>query len=369
MRNEHQPTIQVLIPPDKQQHTQFGTPAGADRTMNIDENLLDELHDLPGAESPQEDVDTLMEFQNKKVELSRHRDELAQKRLDLKEAIDRMTATLAHYKEQQRQYETKQKLDFYLHQNDHEYLKLSAPDDAATFVLENLDVLPSRDWRLRMELVGKFYPYMSISDTENSTVFEDNTLANVYEFVLSAEGLPSLKVKLVSRNETVVRLEIIDFARAEAILLKISPSYTRTLRTNYVRLSKVDLLFYSYHCLAKLQKRRIACFLEILHSWPAQVSRPASSWEQDPVSSLLSLPYIELTFEKDGKTSKVRLTWDIVVSYSATGHLESELSFGIINGDGSFLENSKDVFLALVPRHGVVKAFLFMLDYLFEMQS
>lgn len=333
--------------------------------MNIDFSLLEDIN-LPEP-SPQEEADTLLTLQTRRVELLGQRDELAQKRLQLKESIDRLNLTLDNYKDQQAQYETKQKLEFYLHQNDHEFLQLSAPDDAAQFVLDNLDVLPSSDWTKRLELVNMFYPNMQVTDLDVLTSHEDDLLVTTFEYVLAAKGLPSLNVKVVVRDETVLRVELGDFARTEHLLQKISPSYCKTLAANYRRHGKIDLVMHSFHNLATLQQRRIACFAEILRSWSAHVSRPGPTWTQDAHAALLALPYIELAISKDGTGFKVRLHWDLAIDNAATGTVQSQLRFAVVRADGTFLDDAQRVFMTLVPQHGVVKAFLFMLANVFDM--
>lgn len=331
--------------------------------MNIDFSLLENLNTSPGGLGPAspEPVDNLLALQTTKVELLQHRDALATKRLELKENIDRMNLTLAHYKQQHHQYETKQKLESYLQQNDHEYSKLSAPDDGASFVLDNLHVLPSGDWPLRMRLVARFYPHMEIADCTATSIHENGELFTVMGYTVSARGLPALNVRVVIKNETVRRVELGQSEKALLMLQKVSPSYARILETNYRRLGKPDLLMYSYHSLARLRNKRVTVLLEILSEYLGQVTRP-SGWQVDPLLALQTVEYVEFAFHQ----FKVRLYWSLVLENSVLGEVESHLKFVVIRGDGSVLDGTNAVFLGLVQEHGVVRAFRLMVRNMWD---
>lgn len=335
--------------------------------MNDDSKPLDDVHspesipDTPGVE-----LDDILFLQTKKAELVQERDALAQKRLELKQSIDRLSINLSHYKKQQLQYETRQKLEYYLHQNDHEYAKLTQPDEAASFILKNLNVLPTTDVNLRMKLIDKFYPCISVSQDSVMTIHEGEELFSIITFQLSANGLPPLKIRLFIKNDTVDRIELLEYSDVAYLFHKISHSFCTVLTENYCRLNKIDLVMYSYHSLAQLQQKRIKSLSQILEKYASLVTRPVY-WESDPTSSLMSLKYIELTVTEPKKNEifKVRLQWDLVLVNTATGETESQLLFTIQKVNSAPLKNTNDVFLSLVMDHGIIDAFSLMLLNLF----
>ncbi|KAM9925981.1 hypothetical protein OXX80_010730 [Metschnikowia pulcherrima] len=311
----------------------------------------------------------LLQVQTRKAELTRERDILAQKRSELKSSIDRLSVSLAHYKKQQLQHETKQKLEYYLHQNDHECSKLTGPDDAASFVLKNLDVLPTNDVRLRSKLINKLYPGMTVDQESVSTIHENAELYTVIDFRIFASTLPPLKIKIHVKNDAIHRLELLEQTEAARVFQKISPSFCKVLMRNYCRLKKVDLIVYSYHAMAQLQQERISSFTSIIQNYSVFVTRPNFE-AADENTSLISLSYIELTIPRTvvSKTFKVKLQWDIVFQNTATGEAESELSFLVDREEDGPLENANEVFLDLAVERGAVEAFSLMLSNLFGIQ-
>lgn len=323
--------------------------------MNIDFSLLENINTSPsGLDSPEHDE--LLTLQTQKVDLVQQRDALAAKRLEIKENIDRLNLTLAHYKLQHHQYETRQKLEYYLQQNDHEYSKLAAPDAAAGFVLENLHVLPSRDWNLRMLLIGRLLPCLEVRDSVQAQVYENGALVAKTTYTAAAKDVPSLHITVYAENEAVKRVEVDE--RASLLLHKISSTYGRSLK-NYTRQGKIDLLMYSYHSLAQQQQRRISILQRLMTEYEEKVLYPKDTSSL----ALRTAQYVELLFS----TFTVRLYWGLVLEDSIVGEVESKLELVVMNGDGLVLNGVNNVFLGLVAEHGVFGAFQLMVRNMFEL--
>lgn len=337
--------------------------------MNIDfdalDNLDNSLPDLPEDETSQSAQDRLLVLQTKKVELIHQREALQARKHELADAIDRLNLTLADYQRQHKQYETREKLEYYLNQNDHEYARLAAQDNAAAFVLDNVNVLPSPDWTKRLQLVGKFMPHMEISTVSTRTLHKNDNLVTVMAYSVAAKGLPTLHVELHVQNEQVDTLHVANWDEASWLLRKVSPSFFGTLKRNYIPRGKVDLLMYGYHSLARLQHRRVTAVGEILTLFRDLVVRPAQDWEVDPFASLAALPYIELDLAPENHPFKVRLYWELVLEDVVTGSLANRLEFVVLGDNDNVVKNTNEVFLGLVPLHGVAKAFSVMLRNIF----
>lgn len=341
--------------------------------MNIDFDTLDNLENSP--ESPPDEEltqsaqDRLLVLQTKKVELVQQKEALQQRKKDLEDAIDRLNLTLTDYQRQHKQYETKEKLEYYLNQNDHEYARVTAHDSAAKFVLDNVNVLPSPDWLKRLDLVGKFLPHIDISGAQTRTEHENSQLVTVMDFSVLAKGLPTLHVQLRIHDESILLLEVANWEDVSWLLRSVSSSYCNTVKRNYIPNNKVDLLIYGYHSLAKLQHIRVLALTEILSRYNQLVVRPSKDWDKDPYVSLATLPYIELDLQSTGHSFKVRLFWSLVVEDAVTATAASHVEFAVLGEQDSVLSNANEVFLSLVPLHGIVKAFLVMLGNLFGMES
>ncbi|SGZ50810.1 CIC11C00000002528 [Sungouiella intermedia] len=335
--------------------------------MNIDFNLLDDIDksDTLEPEQSQSAMDRLLVLQTRKVELIQQRDALLARKQELADSIDRLNITLDDYQQQHHQYETRKKLEYYLHQNDHEYAKLAASDGAASFVIDNLNVLPSSDWPLRLHLVKEFYPHMTISDCDSYTEYDSDKLLTVKVYSVAAKGLPTLQVKLFVLKEAVYRIEVVNWEKVAFSLQKISPTFHKTVKRNYIPRKKIDLIMYSYHSLAQLEQKRVAALSEILSTYSDLVLRPAHDWINDPFSTLVTLPYVELDLSLKGPRFTVRLYWTLCLNNSITGSLESELEIAIIGEETTVVANANEVFLRLIPQHGVVGAFKVMLVNIF----
>lgn len=322
---------------------------------------------LPNAET---DNESLLSLQTAKAELVQQRDTLLAKRNDLSVAIERLQGTWDSYQTQSRQYETKKKLEYYLHQNDHEQEKrLAGEDEVALFVLENMHVLPSSDWLRRMDLVGRFYPHMEISHTLLKNIHDsENRLNTEIQFRLLARGLPILRVLLTVRDEKVAKLEILQSKKATLLLHKVSPSFARILETDYVPNGKVDLLVYGYHSLASIQEKRVSILSKLLHQYSQNLTRPGAEWDADPFDSLQAIPYVEFQFthSKTNEPYLVRLYWHLVLNEPFMGQVESELEFATIQKNNqAVLEGASGAFLNLVPDYGVCKAFELIVSNIF----
>lgn len=343
--------------------------------MNIDFHLLDDIDKTPDdtngldPEESQSAADKLLVLQTKKVELIQQRDSLQARKHELNEAIERLNMTLKDYQKQHKQHETKEKLEYYLHQNDHEYSKLSAPDAAASFVLDNLNVLPSTDWTRRLALVKEFYPFMEISGFESYPEHENGILLTVMRYTVAAKGLPTLKIEVCVRDEAIHRLRVVNWDSVAWSLRKVSSTFFQTLKKNYLRRGKIDLIMYGYHSLARLQHRRVTALSEILQNHADSIVRPAHDASNDPFVSLATLPYIELDLRLKGRNFNIRLYWTLCLNDSITGTVESHLEFVIIGDNAAVIENANDVFLGLISQHGVVMSFEVMLKNIFGIEK
>lgn len=329
--------------------------------MNVDLDLLEDINDSASS-AHEAELSSVLLFQTEKLELVSKRDALAQKKVELESAIDIFNITLAHYKKQQSQYETKRRLEYFLHQSDREFEKLNASDEAATFVLENLDVLPSKDIKAREVLIHKFYPAVTISNASSGTEFLEGNPFSTIEYFMASKYLPSIHVKLLSRHETVHLLRVCNLSNVATGLERICPRYYRALNEDYIPRGAVDLLMYSYHALAQLQSTRTAALRLILDKYSSSVTRPTSA--ATPLDSVLQcLPYIEIKAPTE-KEMFIRLYWSIELSSPQLAEFESHLSY--VLGTHDQWHSADDIFSKLVSRHGVLNAFNLMYNNLFE---
>lgn len=322
-------------------------------------------------EQPQQlEQESLLSLQTTKAELIQQRDALLAKKNDLHSAIERLQSSWDSYQAQSKQYDTKKKLEYYLRQNDQEYEKrLAGEDEVASFVLENMHVLPSSNWGRRMDVVGILYPHMRIHNALLKNVHDtDNKLVTQITFTLLAKGLPSLNVELTVWDEKVIKLDILQSKKATIVLHKTSPTFANILTEMYVKDCKVDLIVYGYHSLASMQAKRVSIFLSLLRQFSGNRIRPGAMWENDPFDSLRAIPYIEFEFvhSKTAEPYIVRLYWHLALRNHFLARIDSELDFAVIRkSDQSVLGGASTAFLNLVAEYGVCKSFELMVSNLF----
>lgn len=317
------------------------------------------------------EVDKLIGLQTRKSDLMKAKDLLIQKKLDLLENIRRLKERLATHERQKLQLEAKKKLEFFLHQNDHETSKLSAPDQASNFVIENLNIFVSSEWSSRRKIIGKLYPFISISNYASKRKFENGVRSHSIQFILDGYGMPLLAISVEVLNETVTDLVISNWNSVSSLLHLISPTYKEVLEHFYVRLHKLDMLFYSYHCLSRIQHQKISVFWKILEQYPELVSHMSgfSKVNLSCIKSIMCYSYIEMVIERSKKEFLIRLEWVPILRDHDFGELESDIRFLIFTPKRQIISNAEKVFLSLVRDYGVYKAFSLMLFNLFEIDA
>lgn len=320
---------------------------------------------------PDSEFDKLIELQTRRSDLIKKRDLLLRKKLDLQEDKMRLNERLASYKGQKLQLEAKKKLEFFLHQNDHEISKLSAPDRAASFVLENLDVFSSPDWISRGKIIGRFYPNMSITNFATKIAFENGARSHSIEFTMEGYGMPLLEIFVEVTDETVTGLSISNWTSVSSLLHQISPTFQEYLESGYLRQLKLDMLFYSYNCLSRVQHQKISVFWMIIKQYLSFICNFSTSVKLDLecLKYLMHQQYIELAIDKFEKTFLVRLEWTPILQDYNLGEIQSDICFTIFTSELKIIGNAREVFIRLAKEYGVSKAFNLMIFNLFEIET
>lgn len=277
------------------------------------------------------------------------RDALEQRRHELVAAKEQLQATLSHYKHQQKQYDTKQRLLQFLHNDE---AQLSQPDLHAEFVLENIGVLPSTDPETRRQYVGKFYPHLEVSKAATATPHIDNTLYTELSYRVLARGLPHLDVKVLVRDETVHNVEIANWKDARPLVARTSPSLADAI-DSWCLQKQVDLVMYACHASSTLQALREQAVVAIAKKYLRWLAR-----KQEQFGS------VELFVQQAHGGLTVKLVWDIAVANHITVEMCTRLTFSVAR-DGTVVPGLNAVFLPLVQDHGVEAAFDIMMVNLF----
>lgn len=314
-----------------------------------------------------DDFDKLIDQQTRKTELLKRRDLLLRKKQQLRNDCENFRSLLSTYKEEKVRQETRKKLEFFLHQNDHEYLKLSTPDEAANFVLDNLGILPSNDWDMRQKFTYRLYPHLEVNDCSTTYNYTKSEPKTQILFTLMAAGLPPMKIEVDVVEEEISSLKICNFEDISATLQTVSDSYRKCVACDYIPHCKLDMLVFSYQLLSQIQCKRVSAFKTMIIEFKRYLfyPQPSAIEEKSLDIILLCLPYIQLSIEKGAKTFFVRLQWDILLVRHELGEFESLINFSILNHDFEHMSFSNDVFQRLLSTYGVVEAFRLMILNLF----
>lgn len=312
--------------------------------------------------SSEDDFDKLIEIQARKSELYKKREALLHNQTQLRNDCEKFKALLSTYREQKLQQETKKKLEFFLHQNDHEYLKLSAPDKAASFVLENLGTLPSNNWDLRRQFTQKLYPHMEVEACSTATKFTTSESELEFHFTLKGVRLPGMNITVCVSDEEITSLTISNWEKISATFTSLCDSFGDCVVRDYVPHCKLDLLVFSYQSLSEIQYKRVSALKAILIEFEPHVSHPLPKVikEKNLEDFLLCIPYIQLTIKSRTKLLFVRLHWGIRLIRKELGEFESDINFSVLNEDLEHIRVSNDAFKRLLRTYGVVEAFRLM---------
>ncbi|RKP32401.1 hypothetical protein METBISCDRAFT_21389 [Metschnikowia bicuspidata] len=316
--------------------------------------------------SSDNEFEQLLEHQTRKSELVKKRDFLAKKRLQLKEECENLGAQLGSLQEQKRQQETRKKLEFYLHQNEHEFTRLSAPENSANFVLEILRVLPSADCPLRRRYMRRLHPHFRID--AYSSVQGATANSHSINFTIAAADVPPFAVKVAVCDQTVENLTIVNWDDIAPTLQSVCPAYRQCVKDVYLFRCQLDLLVCSYQSLSNVQHEKVAVFRDILAKYASYVSYPTSSGNAVAAASFLVLPYVQLTIEHHKTPLLVRLSWKIVLRQQHLGVLDSKIDFSLLTHTHEPLPHAPDVFATLRESFGVVQAFSLMLYNVFNIE-
>lgn len=231
-------------------------------------------------------------------------------------------------------------LSRFLRQNDLEYHQhLNEADPHAGFVLENLDKLPTKEWGPRLEQAARLYPHCKVVDCDSRLV-NDSGLCSEVLYSVRAEGLPTLQVRVRSRNEVLESVWVEPLAALR--LSSVCPSFAQALESNYVPRCKIDLIMFGFHALALRVAERTAAFAHILqeHAVPAEPRGPAT--------------YIEVPV--GGRT--VQLHWELHLEDTVVGDIVARVSVAVLRGDaGVPVEGANTAFQQLLKSCSVREAF------------
>lgn len=317
------------------------------------------------------EVEKLLGQQSEKTELNVRRDGLLQERGVLQANIDELNLKVRRLKDQLLQKQAQDKLQSLLKNNSQQYAQgKSFEVDDEQDILQNLHVLPSKNWLDRLKLIRKFLPYLEIDNIHMSQEFSQNDkLMRILQYCLISPLLFRVlfTVTIFGPQDTVSDLQV-DYAQ----LTILSQSFAKVLANNYIPQRKLPLIMFGLNSLSILLHKRIAMFYKLIRLLKNYIDPKFHEFTlrqevNDNIKLFATLKLEDcLTFNipVDNRLISLSLHWQIVLVDTVTGQCESQLNLYVL--EGNQLLDANDIFIDLVNMHGIVQAITIILKNSFN---
>jgi central kinetochore subunit CTF19 len=297
------------------------------------------------------------------VELNDKRVSLLKQRQRLRNEIEELTVKIHGIKQKHHHHKTQNLLSEFLVKNTNDFVTINHDvneDDA----LNKLDVSPSSDWTQRLQLVGKFYPYLTVENIATLNRLDghspNNSLFRIIRYSLVSPLLFKVGVEIAIESRT-DSISVINITQNN--IAQFSPSFSRILLTNYVPEKKIHLIMYGMNTLSKSIHKRVEMFYSLIRALPNNVdsTRFGDLTQTEELSDeitlfamLKSVDTLTFTFTKDTHLVELTLHWEIVLSNTVTGECERNLSLSMTKENR--LIDCKSLFIDLTRSYGLMNA-------------
>lgn len=333
-----------------------------------------------------DEVDKLLQQQSEKSVLNAERDDLLKHRANLQENIQELNLKIRRIKQKLLQQQTQQKLQNLLDMSSQQFVEKQQAKNPTSSkeprfevddeenILQNLNVLPSKNWSERLVFIKKFCPYLEIDKIHMSQAFNQNDkLRRILEYCVISPLLFRVMVVITisSPNDSISEIQI-DYSQ----LLLLSSSFIKVLTTNYIPQRKIPLIMFGLNSLSILLHKRVTMFHKLIRLYKKyivtkkfdELTQIEESIDNLKLFSLLKLEDC-LTFNIPVENRNISLTlnWEIALVDTITGQCESQLKLFVF--DGEQLLDANKLFLDLVDMHGIVNAITIILKTSFNVTT
>ena len=320
--------------------------------------------------------DKLIELQTQKIELLEKRDQLVKSRASLYNEVNDLRVKLHDLTKEATSNSNQQQMEKLLDSNTKSYienleLKNLKNDD---YILNNLNVLPSTDWNLRLEYIKKFVPFLEIDNINTFNEYQNEQMKRIIEFKLILPLIFKLNIKLFINcdNDILDKIEVLDCFK----LSLISSSFTQVLTKNYIPNKKINNLMYALNSFSKLLHTRISIIHKLLKEFKDNLYDTTKYHDLllDTITDnkrkyaiLQNIDEVELKFHINEKPFRLVLNWRIVMGDVIIGTCQSLISLYVIDdsGDGNNSRNLSQIYQTLLSQYDVITSLRIIIKNIF----
>lgn len=319
--------------------------------------------------------DNLIQLQSLKIQLSEKRDELIKSRTLSNNELNDLR--VRHHQLTQELSKTRKETNInnLLDSNTKQYIKNLEVKNLQNddYILNNLNVLPSTDWDLRLSYIKRFVPYLEVDkiktfnecDTEGG-----NTMLRIIEFqlILPLIFQTNFKLSVDCENDSLKGIEIDDLFK----ISMLSNSFYQVVIKNYIPNKKISTLMFGLNSFSKLLHKRMSIinklvkhFQNNLYNLEKYQDLLDTSDNKKLFAILQTLDQIELIFQKNDRQFKIILNWEIVLGDPLTGTCNSRIKLYLIDILDNTTKNLSQVFQNLLLQHDIVTSLTTIIKTIF----
>ena len=319
--------------------------------------------------------DKLIQLQSLKIQLSEKRDELIKSRTLSNNELNDLR--VRHHQLTQELSKTRKETNInnLLDSNTKQYIKNLEVKNLQNddYILNNLNVLPSTDWDLRLSYIKRFVPYLEIDkiktfnecDTEGG-----NTMLRIIEFqlILPLIFQTNFKLSVDCENDSLKGIEIDDLFK----ISMLSNSFYQVVIKNYIPNKKISPLMFGLNSFSKLLHKRMSIINKLVKHFQSNLYNLEkyqdlldTSDNKKLFAILQTLDQIELTFQENDRQFKIILNWEIVLGDPLTGTCNSRIKLYLIDILDNTTKNLSQVFQNLLLQYDIVTSLTTIIKTIF----
>ncbi|KGR12154.1 hypothetical protein MG5_01792 [Candida albicans P57072] len=305
--------------------------------------------------------DKLIQLQSLKIQLSEQRDQLIKSRTSSTNELNDLR--LRHHQLTQELSKTRKETNIknLLDANTSQYIKNLEVKNLKNddYILNNLNVLPSTDWDLRLTYIKRFVPYLEIDKIRTFNECDsEGSMIRIIEFqlILPLIFQTSFRLLVDCENDSLKGIEIDDLFK----ISMISNSFYQMVIKNYIPNKKISTLMFGLNSFSKLLHKRMSTINKLVKSFQDNLYDAGkyqdlldTSDNKKLFAILQTLDQIELIFTKNERQFKIVFNWEIVIGDPLTGICNSRIQLYIIDILDNTTKNLSQVFENLLLQYDI----------------
>lgn len=322
--------------------------------------------------------DKLIELQTRKIELLEKRDQLVKARASLYNEVNDLRVQLHDLTKEVSSSSNHKQMENLLDSNTKAYIENLELQNLKNddYILNNLNVLPSNDWDLRLEYIKKFVPFLEIDKINTYNAFDNGQMMRIIEFKVILPLIFKLNFKLFinCENDTLNKIQVLDCFK----ISMISSSFAQCLTKNYIPHKKINNIMYGLNSFSKLLHTRISIIHKLIHEFKDNLNDETKYQEllldemsdnKKKFSILQNIDQIQLEFVVNEKKLRLVLNWGIIPGDISIGSCQSHIELYLVDFSSDDIDNSRDlsqIYQTLLRQYDVATSLKIIIKNIFQ---